>query len=93
MYMDSLDADFAYAGIDKLREEAERWQSAYEALFAANERHIAELETANAIIDTALAIARKNQDEVERLKAVIRRSQTPVFPQREMDDDALWDEV
>ena len=58
------------------------WERAYTTLYATNEQHISELETANTIISAL-------QTKVDNLRRVIKRAQTPICPTCEMDDDAL----
>jgi len=83
-------APHAAATIEAYVEQLERdkanlppdWHRAYTLLFDTNERHIAELKTANTIISAL-------QTKVDNLRRVIKRAQIPVCPTCEMDDDAL----
>jgi hypothetical protein len=79
----------AAAFIAKYGEQPD-WEHAYKTLFATNEKHIQQLEVANATVNSLCEVARKKSDEVERLRAIIRRSEEKEMDDAEGDELAAW---
>jgi hypothetical protein len=80
--------------------ELQRWEQAFTVLFKTNEQHVMDLERLLELTNLTPAILDLNQrvidmlgakiikqaDEIERLRAVIKRAQTPAYPEMLMEE-------